>query len=136
MRGLSIASGISSVATLSSFIGLLVSISLGAFSPAGVIVSGLATALTKKYQKKLAKVMKLTEIVTSALAMFKMSISKASNDHKIDEWEFNMLQALHLEVLNNLSNVGSKMAAEARSQFQNNLLEGINKLRKEIKGDA
>ena len=88
LRGLSIASGISSVATLSSFIGLPVSISLGAFSLAGVIVSGLAMALTKKYQKKLAEVMKLTEIVTSALAMLKTSISKALNDHKIDEREF------------------------------------------------
>ena len=77
--------------------------------------------------------MKLTVIVTSALAVFKTSISKALNNHKIDEREFNMLQTLHLEVLNDLSNIGSKMAAETRSQFEKSLLEGINDLKKELR---
>ena len=56
--GLSVASGISSVVTLSTFIGLPVSIPLGAVSLAGESVSGVVTVLTKKYQKKLAKVKK------------------------------------------------------------------------------
>ena len=64
------ASGISSVAMLSTFISLPVSISLGAVSLAGVSVSGVATVLTKKYQKTHAKVTKLTNIFTSALAVF------------------------------------------------------------------
>ena len=42
---LSIATGISSVATLATFIGLPVSISLGAASLTGKSVSGVATAL-------------------------------------------------------------------------------------------
>ena len=63
---LSVASGISSVATLSTFIGLPVSIPLGVISLAGASVSGVTTALTKKYQKKLTKVTKLTDIITSA----------------------------------------------------------------------
>ena len=62
--------------------------------------------------------------------MFEMSISKVLTDGKIDEWEFDMLQTLHLEVLNDLSNVGSKIAAETRSQFQKSLMEGINDLRR------
>ena len=56
---LSIATGISSVVTLSTFIGLPVSIPLGAISLAGASLSGVTTALTKKYQKKLLKVMTL-----------------------------------------------------------------------------
>ena len=68
--------GISSVATLSTFVGLPVSIPLDAVSMAGVSVSGMATALTKKYQKKLVKFTKLTDIITSALAVFETSISK------------------------------------------------------------
>ena len=59
-----VASGISSVAALSAFIGLPMSIPLGAISLAGVSVSGVATALTKKYQKEPAKVTKLTDIVS------------------------------------------------------------------------
>ena len=70
---LSIASGISSVATLSTFIGLSVSISLGAVTLAGASVSGVTTALTKKYQKKLSKVTTLTDIIMPALAVFEMS---------------------------------------------------------------
>ena len=57
------AAGIPSVATLSTFIGLPVSIPLGTVSLAGTSTSGMATALTK-YQKKLTKVTKLMDIVT------------------------------------------------------------------------
>ena len=62
--------------------------------------------------------MKLTDIMTSALAAFKMGISKVLSDHKTNEWEFNMLQTLHLEVLNDLSNFEHKMEAETRAQLQ------------------
>ena len=51
--GLSVATGISSVATLSTFISLPVSILLGAVSLAGASVSGVTTPLTSKYKKKL-----------------------------------------------------------------------------------
>ena len=61
------------------------SIPLGEVPLIGVSVSGIATALTKKYQKKLGKVMKLIDIVTSALAVFETSVSKALKDGKIDE---------------------------------------------------
>ena len=48
--GISIATGISSVATFATFIGLPVSIPLGAASLTGVIASGIISMLTKKYQ--------------------------------------------------------------------------------------
>ena len=70
--GLSVASGISSVAVLSTLISLTVSISLGVVSLAGVSDYGVTTALTKKDQKKLTKVTKLVDIVTSALSVFEM----------------------------------------------------------------
>ena len=56
--GISVATGISSVATFTTFIGLPVSIPLGTASLTGVIASGIISALTKKYQKKLKKVTK------------------------------------------------------------------------------
>ena len=49
--GLSIATGISSVATFLTFLGLPVSIPLGAASLTGAIASGVISALTKKYQQ-------------------------------------------------------------------------------------
>ena len=77
------------MATLSTFIGLPVSIPLGAVSLFGASVSGVATALTKKYQKKLTKVTNFVDIVTSALAVFETSVSKALNNGEIDEREEN-----------------------------------------------
>ena len=47
--GISIATGISSVATFATFIGIPVSAALGAASMTGVIASGIISVLTKKY---------------------------------------------------------------------------------------
>ena len=49
--GISIATGISSVAMFATFVGLPVSISLGAASLTGAIASGIISTLTKKYKK-------------------------------------------------------------------------------------
>ena len=70
LSGKSIATGISSIATFATFIGLPVSIPLGAASLTGVIASGIISALTKKYQQKLKKVAKLIDIITPALVVF------------------------------------------------------------------
>ena len=117
-NSVSMASGILSVATLSTFVGLPVSISLGAISLAGASVSRVATALTKKYQKKLTKVTKLVDIVTSVIAVFEMSVSKALNSGNIDEQKFQVLQNLRLQVINELANIDHKMESETRTQLQ------------------
>ena len=88
---LSVATGISSVVTFATFIGLPVSISLGAASLTGVIASGIISVLTKKYQKKLKKVTKLIDIITPALVVFERVVSGALKNGVIDEEEFNTL---------------------------------------------
>ena len=128
--GISIATGISSVATFTTFIGLPVSIPLGAASLTGVIASGIISALTKKYQQKLKKVTKLTDIVTPALIVFERVISGTLKNGIIDEGEFNMLQTLHLEMLNELISIDHRMEAEHRSLVEKSLLEEINELKK------
>ena len=74
------------------FIGLPSSIPLGAISLARASISGMAMALTKNYQKKLAKVTKLVDIVTLSLVVFEMSVPKALNNGRLDKREFTMLQ--------------------------------------------
>ena len=86
----------------------------------------MTTALTKKYQKKLSKVTKLTDIVTSAIAVFETSIAKALSNGKIDEQKFNALQMLYFKTLNELFDMNRKMEAENRNQFKKGLLEEIN----------
>ena len=126
--GISVATGISSVVTFSTFIGLPVSIPLGAISLAGASVSGVTTVPMKTYQKKLSKVTKLTDIITSAIAVFESVISKALKNGKIDEEESNLLQ----HFMNELTGIDCKMEAENRIQLEKNILEEINNIKKNI----
>ena len=127
---LSLATGISSVATFATFIGAPVSISLGAASLTGAIASGIISVLTKKYQKKLKKVTQLIDIITPALVIFERVVSKSLKDGVIDEEELNTLQRLHLETLNELTGIDRRMEAEHRSPVEKSLLEEINELKK------
>ena len=128
--GISIATGISSVATFATFVGIPVSAVLGAASMTGAIASGIISVLTKKYQQKLKKVTKLIGIITPALVIFERVVSNSLKDGVIDEEEFNMLQTLHLETLNELTGVDRRMEAEHRSLVEKSLLEEINELKK------
>ena len=128
--GISIATGISSVATFATFVGLPVSVALGAASLTGVITTGIISTLTKKYQKKLKKVTHLIDIIMRATVIFDRVISAALKDGIINEEEFNTLQTLHLETLNELTGIDCRMEAENRSLFEKSLMEEINELKK------
>ena len=52
---ISIATGISSIATFTTFVGLPVSMALGAASLTGVIASGIISTLTKSIKRNLRK---------------------------------------------------------------------------------
>ena len=117
------------MATFATFVGLLVSTSLGATSLTGAIASGIISTLTKKYQKKLKKVTKLIDIVT-ALVVFERVISGALKDRVVNEEEFNTLQTLHLETLNELTGVDRRMEVENRSLVEKSLMEEINNMKK------
>ena len=128
--GISVATGISSVATFATFIGIPVSAALGAASMTGAIASGIISVLAKKYQKKLKKVTKLIVIITPALVVFERVISGALKNGIIDEEQFNTLQTLHLETLNELTGIDCRMEAENRSLVEKSLMEEINELKK------
>ena len=120
------------MAMFSTFISLPVSIPLGVASLTGAIASGIISALTKKYQKKLTKVTKLTDIIMPALAVFETSVSKTLKNGQIDEEEFNVLQTFHLKMMNELMGINRKMQAENRNQFEKSLLEKINEVKKNL----
>ena len=134
--GISVATGISSVATFATFVGIPVSVALGAASMTGAIASGIISTLTKKYQKKLKKVTRLIDIVTRATVVFDRVISGALKDGIINEEEFNTLQTLRLETLNELTGVDHRMEAENRSLVEKSLMEEINKLKKKAETKA
>ena len=95
----------------------------------GAIASGIISMLTKKYQKKLKKVTRLIDIVTHATVVFDRLTSGALKDGIIDEEEFNTLQTLHVETLNELTGVDRRMEAENRSLVEKSLMEEINELK-------
>ena len=134
--GISVATGISSVATFATFVGLPVSVGFGAVCLTGVIANGTISTLPKKYQKKLKKVTKLIDIVTPALVVFERVISGALKNGVIDEEEFNTIHTLHLQTLNELTGVDHRMEMENRSLAEKSLMEEINELKKKAETKA
>ena len=109
---------------------------LGVASVTGKIASGIISVLAKKYQKKLKKVTRLIDIVTPALVVFERVGSGALKNGVIGEEEFNTLQTLHLETLNELTGVGRRMEAENRSLVEKSLMEEISELKKKVETKA
>ena len=109
---------------------------LGAASVTGAIACGIISTLTKKYQKKLKKVAHLIDIVMRATVIFDRAISAALKNGIIDEEEFNTPQTLHLETLNELTDVDCRMEAENRSLVEKSLMEEINELKKKAETKA
>ena len=128
--GISVATWISSVVTFTTFIGIPVSAVLGAASVTGAIAIGIISVLTKQYQKKLKKVTHLIDIITPALVVFERIVSGTLKNGVIDDEEFNTLQTLHLETLNELTGIDCRMEVEHRSPVEKSLLEEINELKK------
>ena len=106
------------------------SAALGVASMTGTVSSGIISMLTKKYQKKLKKVTKLIDIITPALVVFGRVVSGTLKNGITDEEEFNTLQMLHLETLNELTGVDHRMEAEHRSLVEKSLMEEINEIKK------
>ena len=88
------------------------------------------------YQKKLKKVMQLTDIAIPALVVFERVVCGALKNGIIDEEEFNTLQTLHLETLNKLMGVNRTMEVEHRSLVKKSLLEEINNIKKNAETEA
>ena len=86
-------SGISSVGTGITFVGLSVSMSLTSISAVSTCVSGILLSTSKKYKKKLLKCYELLDKITTPLATFETLISLSIDDGSvIDAKEFHKLQ--------------------------------------------
>ena len=79
---------------------------------------------------------RLIDIVTPALVVFDRVISGALKNGVIDEEEFNTIQTLHLETLNELTGVNHRMEAENRSLAEKSLMEEINEPKKKAETKA
>ena len=129
---LTVGSGIGSIATGATLIGIPISAGLGGMALTGSFCSGVTSTLIKRYQKKFVKVMKLTGITLSAIAVFERGISKSLEDRVIDYKEFEILQAAYYEALDKISSTDKKIEVEARNQFEKGLMEELKNIKRRL----
>ena len=72
----------------------------------------------------------MIDIVTPALVVFVRVVSGALKNDVISEEEFNMLQTLHLETLNELTGIDCRMEGEHRFLVEKGILEEKNEIKK------
>ena len=112
-------SGISTIGTTFTVVGIPISASLGVVSTVSTCVGGIQLLTSKKYKKKLFKCCELIDKITSSLATFEFLISLSlNNDSVIDAKEFNKLQTLYLQIMADVRNVDRKMKVQREENFQ------------------
>jgi BMFP domain-containing protein YqiC len=129
----SVASGIGSAASAVSLAGLPISVPLAGVALGGAISSGICTMFIKKYKKKISRNEKLHDILTSAIAVFKTTISESLTQMSlINEREFKIIQGVYFKTLTELSSIDRKMKVTEQEQFQKNMLEELENLKKTL----
>ena len=71
-----------------------------------------------------------------ATVVFDRVVSGALKDGIVNEEEFNILQTLYLETLNELTGVDRRMEAESRSLVEKSVMEEINNIKKKAGAKA
>ena len=101
-----VVSGVSTIGTAFTVVGLPISASLGVVSTVSTCVGGILLLISKKYKKKLLKCYELLDKITSSLATFEVLISLSLDDGTvIDAKEFHKLQTLYLQLMTYVRNV-------------------------------
>ena len=128
-----VVSGVSTIGTAFTIVGLPISVSLGAVSTVSTCVGACLPLTSKKYKKKLLKCYKLLDKITTSLATFETLISLSIDDGSIiDAKEFHKLQTLYLQLMTNVRNIDRKMKVETEESFQKTVMDEINGLKKAL----
>ena len=101
-----LASGVSTIRTSVTIVGLPVSASLATVSTVSTCVGARLLLISKKYKKKLLKSYELLDKITTSLATFETLISVSIDDGSvIDAKEFHKLQTLYLQLMAHIRNM-------------------------------
>ena len=123
-------SGISTIGTAFTVVGLPISASLGVVRTVLSCVDGILLLISKKYKKKLSKCYELSDKITSSLATFEVLISLSVDDGTvIDGKEFHKLQTLYLPLMTYVRNIDRKMKVQTEESFQKTILDEIKNLK-------
>ena len=124
-------SGVSTIGTAFTVVGLPISTSLVVVSTVSTCVGGNLLLTSKKYKKKLLKCYELSDKITSSPATFKVLISLSLDDGTvIDAKEFHKLQTLYLQLMTHARNIDRKMKVQTEENFQKTVMDEIKSLKK------
>ena len=126
-------SGISTVPTALTVVGLPISASLGAVSTVSTCVGAVLLFTSKKYKRKLLRCYDLLDKITSSLAAFEVLLSLSLNDgNDIDSKEFHKLQTLYLQIMTQVRNTDKEMKFQTEENFQKTIMDEIKNLKKAL----
>ena len=124
-------SGVSTIGTAFTVVGLPISASLGVVSTVSTCVGACLLLTSKKYKKKLLKCYELSDKITSSLATFETLISLSIDDDTvIDAKEFHKLQTLYLQLMTHARTLDRKMKVETEESFKKTVMDEISNLKK------
>ena len=128
-----LASGVSTIGTSVTVVGLPISASLGVVSTVSTCVCAFLLLTSKKYKKKLLKCYELLDKITTSLATFETLISLSIDDNSvIDAKEFHKLLTLYLQLMTHVRNIDRKMKVQTEENFQKTIMDEINGLKKAL----
>ena len=122
-------SGVSTIGTSVTVVGLSMSASLAIVSTISTCVGACLLLTSRKYKKKLYKCYELLDKITSSLATFETLISLSIDDGSVID-EFHKLQTLYLQLITHVRNIDRKMKVQMEENFQKTIIEEIVNLKK------
>ena len=128
-----LASGVSTIGTSVTVVGLPLSASLAIVSTVSTCVGACLLLISRKYKKKLLKCYELLDKITTSLATFETLISLSIDDNSaIDAKEFHKLQTLYLQLMTHVRNIDRKMKVQTEENFQKTIMDEITNLKKAL----
>ena len=127
-----VVSGVSTIGTAFTVVGLPISASLGVVSTVSTCVGACLLLTSKKYKKKLLKCYELLDEITGSLATYALISLSIDDGSVIDAKEFHKLQTLYLQLMAHLRNIDRKMKVEAEQNFQKTIMDEITNLKKTL----
>ena len=126
-------SGVSTIGTSVTIVGIPISASLAAVSTVSTCVGARLLLTSKKYKRKLLKCYDLLDKITSSLATYETLISLSIDDGSvIDAKEFHKLQTLYLKLMTEVRNIDRKMKVQTEENFQKTVMDEIKNLKKAL----
>ena len=121
-----VVSGVSSVGTSVTVVGLTISVSLAIVSTVSTCVGACLLITSRTYKKRLLKCYELLDKITNCLSL---SIDDGT---VIDAREFHKLQTLYLQLMTHVRNIDRKMKVQTEENFQKFIMNEINNLKKAL----